>query len=349
MENAEEFDYFGYIARLRANLEERQYNRQEIDRCVQYARRLRGSGLPILFDRGHVDHVFRLNQIKPDEYHFFYLTQKDKLREITAPSRSLKVRQRWILKHILSKLDVSPCSHGFEKNRSILTNAQVHASHDYALCLDIEDFFPSIPQELVTGVFQKAGYSDSAAGSLSELCCYRGALPQGAPTSPRLANLIFKELDERLAAISAKYGAAYSRYADDLTFSADNAVYPMLEETANLLRQKGFQLNKDKVKFFGPGQPKRITGLIVQNNSVRVPKRYKRALKQEIYYCQKYGVLAHLENTKAERMINYREYLYGKAYYVHMVEPERGEWFLQELDKIQWPPYLWQDNSHSHT
>ncbi len=348
MENEMEFDYFGYIARLRANLEDRRYNRREIDRCVQYARRLHGADLPILFDRSHIDRVFRLNQIKPNEYHVFYIPQKNKIREITAPSRSLKIRQRWILKHILSKLRVSPYAHGFEEDRSILTNALVHVNHDYALCLDIEDFFPSIPRGLVIRVFRDAGYSNSAARGLSELCCYCGVLPQGAPTSPRLANLIFKEIDERLAALSAEYGAVYSRYADDLTFSADNAVYPMLREISSLLRQKGFQLNQDKIRFFGPGQPKRITGLIVQNNSVRVPKQYKRTLKQEIYYCQKYGVLAHLENTKAEKMINFREYLYGKAYYVHMIEPERGECFLRELDKIQWPAYLWHDNNVPH-
>ena len=211
--------------------------------------------------------------------------------------------------------------------------------HDYVLCMDIEDFFPSISRSTVVRVFTHTGYSKSAASALADLCCYQETLPQGAPTSPYLANIIFYQIDEQLALLAREYGAIYSRYADDLTFSSNTPLDHLSDTVCTVLRQNEFKVNSQKTKLFLPGQPKRITGLIVQNGSVRIPRYFKRSLKQEIYYCKKFGVIAHLENSRATRRINYREYLYGKAYYIRMIEPELGEKYLQELDQIRWPRY----------
>ena len=215
----------------------------------------------------------------------------------------------------------------------------LHARHDYAMCLDIKDFFPSIFRPSVQRVFRDAGYTTSASKALAGLCCYQGALPQGAPTSPRLSNIICKEMDAQLAAIAKEHGAVYSRYADDMTFSGNQPLSGISRKISKPFRRMGFTLNSEKTRLYGPGQPKEITGLIVQNGVVRVPKFYRRQLKQEIYYCRKFGVLCHLENRKAQHYIHYRDYLYGKAYYVKMIEPELGERFLSELDRIEWPAY----------
>lgn len=330
-----------YIQRLRAAMRERTYDTAEIEACSAYAQALLSKDLPVLFDARHVDRVLRLGMIDLCGYHTFSLSQRTgKERTITAPSRPLKQRQKWILSQILSKLPVSPCAHGFESGRSIRTNALLHAGHDYVLCLDIQDFFPSIPRWSVVAVFQAAGYSPGASQLLADVCCFDGVLPQGAPTSPRLSNIIFRDLDGQLAAIAAEEGAIYSRYADDLTFSSDHGLARIPERVRGPLLEHGFSLNQEKVHFYGPGVPKRITGLVVQNGTVRVPKRFKRTLRQEIHYCSQYGVLTHLENSGSPRYINYREYLYGKAYYIHMIEPEVGEKFLQQLDRIIWPPNL---------
>lgn len=329
-----------YPQRLREAMLEAGRGEIEIARCVQYAQRLLLRNLPVLFNREHIWRVLRMNQIVLNKYHTFYIVHGEKARRITAPSRSLKARQRWILDTILSQIPVSPYAHGFEEGRSIKTNALIHAEHNYAFCLDIKDYFPSIPQQSAADAFQKAGYSASASRALADVCCYKGALPQGAPTSPRLSNIICRQLDIQLAEIAAKYDAVYTRYADDITFSADRPIAESLSIVSELLAQNGFAVNKRKTRIYGPGQPKEITGLIVQNGTVRVPKSFKRELKQEIYYCKKYGVLSHLEARQSSRFINYREYLYGKAYYVHMIEPERGEQFLRELDEIQWPIYV---------
>lgn len=328
-----------YIHKLRTAMEAQGRPEEEILLCVHYAQALLSRNLPVLFDKTHIKKVLLLGKIQQQKYHSFNLYQKGKIREITAPSLALKNRQIWILDNILTKLDVSAYAHGFVKNRSIKTNATLHMHHDYVLCMDIEDFFPSISRNSVVQVFIHAGYSKSVSGVLADLCCYQEVLPQGAPTSPYLANIIFCPIDEQLALLAKKYGAIYSRYADDLTFSANTSLSDLSNDVCTVLRQNGFRVNGKKTKLFLPDQPKRITGLIVQNSSVRIPRYFKRALKQEIYYCKKFGVTVHLENRRAVKRVNYREYLYGKAYYIRMIEPEQGEKYLKELDQIQWPIY----------
>lgn len=328
-----------YLDRLQNALETQQRTKEEIVTCTQYAQKLMADNLPVLFEENHVYQVLKWKKSNQQQYHTFYLVQKGKEREITAPSRELKRRQRWILDNILTKLKISDYAHGFVKNRSIRTNAELHMTHDYALCMDIEDFFPSIKEDTVKEVFARAGYSRRAANALADMCCYFAALPQGAPTSPYLANLVFIEKDHELALLAKQHDATYSRYADDLTFSSDNPLGNLSDAVNQVLQNNGFRLNDSKTKEFFPGQPKRITGLIVQNGLIRVPRKFKRTLKQEIYYCKRYGVALHLENTRAHKTINYREYLYGKAYYINMIEPELGKHYLKQLDEIHWPSY----------
>lgn len=326
-----------YIERFCVAMREKGRSETDIEKCCRYASTLLGQGLPVLFDSQHTWEVLRLYELNLRAYHKFSIAQVGKLRIITAPSIALKQRQTWILRNILNKIDVPKCVHGFEIGHSIKTNALVHAHNNYVLCVDIKDFFPSIKQHTVFNTFRSFGYSASAASSLSSVCCYDGALPQGAPTSPRLANIIFKVMDNRLSALADAEKAVYTRYADDLTFSSDHPLDKLLPQIKLLLAESGFVLNEEKIQFFAPNQPKRITGLIVQQGAVRVPKIFKRTLRQEIHYCRKYGVLTHLENIKAAHFINYREHLYGKAYYIHMIEPDVGLAFLEELDQIEWP------------
>ena len=325
-----------YIDRLYAAMREKSCNETDIRKCCEYASALLSKGLPVLFDDQHVQEVLHLNKINLNDYHSFPLHQLGKIREITAPSVAIKQRQKWILNNILNKADVSNHAHGFITNRSIKTNALAHANSTYALCIDIKDFFPSISKKSVYSTFLSLGYSASASSKLADVCCYLEKLPQGASTSPCLSNMVFKPADEEISTIAKNKGIIYTRYADDLTFSADHSLDNLLPEIARILNAYGFQINPDKVHSYKPGFPKIITGLVVQNGVVRIPKQFKRKLRQEIYYCTKYGVLTHLENVNAQHYINYREHLYGKAYYVHMIEPEVGSVYLDALDNIKW-------------
>ncbi len=327
-----------YTHRLRLAMEasaDPVFSTEYIDMCCGYASKLLERNLPVLFDSAHVRKVLRMGGVS-QEYHSFFVPKSQGKREIMAPGRPLKARQQWIYKNILGKQPVSPYAHGFIKERSIVSNAAQHAGQQYALCMDISDFFPSIKDKQVVSVFQDMGYSRSASEELARLCCHDGALPQGAPTSPCISNIVCRSMDEELSSLAEARHCAFTRYADDITFSADQKLDCLVPQVEKVLRRNGFSANREKCRLYGPGQPKHITGLVVQEH-VHIPKQYKRALRKEIYYCQKYGVTAHLKNVRAEKEIHYMEHLYGKAYYIKMVEPQLGQRFLEELSKIDWP------------
>lgn len=332
-----------YIQNLIEQLQNVKYSNEFINNCIRYSQNLLKQSLPVIFDDTHVNLILRIpdgylsTESIHNSYHTFYINNHSKIRTITAPSVNLKKRQRWILDNILYKKESSIFAHGFEPNKSIVTNAMQHINNEYVVCIDIKDFFPSIKNVQVEEIFQQLGYTKSASSRLTELCCIHGALPQGAPTSPHLANIICSKLDLELNNIAQKYSCCYTRYADDITFSSKNDIKGIISEIQEPISRYGFNINSSKTSFFTSGKPKFITGLIVQNGKMRVPKRYKRELKKEIYYCKKFGVSNHLNNIKSKKFINYREYLYGKAYYIHMVEKEEGTKFLNQLDEISWP------------
>ena len=333
-----------YIRMLKQKLEK--HNSVEFsNKCLEYAKNLIANNLPVLFDEKHVnltlklEHSFTSENMINSSYHAFNISNNYKTRLISAPSKNLKIRQRWILDNILINIPISDFAYGFKTGCSIKNNAMIHANHTYAICLDIKDFFPSIKFDSVVSIFSKCGYSSSASKRLAQLCCYNRELPQGAPTSPQISNIICKDLDIQLNSIALKYDAAYSRYADDITFSANDDINDALPIIKKTIQSFGFQINNSKTTIYSKGQPKFITGLVVQNGTVRIPKKLKRELKKEIYYCQKFGVTNHLINSGAKKFINYREHLYGKAYYIFMVEPEVGAWFLEQLDRIAWPEW----------
>ncbi|HRR85297.1 MAG TPA: reverse transcriptase family protein [Phycisphaerae bacterium] len=142
------------------------------------------------------------------------------MRTIQAPAPPLMAVQRLILRRLLRRLRAHPNATGFERGHSIVTNALPHVDKDIVIRLDLVNFFPSISADRVERYFRFIGYDQEAATILTRLCTYKGSLPQGAPTSPRLSNLVNYRLDARLAALAESRGLSYSRYADDITFSA---------------------------------------------------------------------------------------------------------------------------------
>lgn len=324
-----------YIQRLQNGMRGK-YEISYIQTCVAYAEHLLDRSLPVIFDWNHVDEILQMTQLQFPCYNVFIICGRRKEREITAPSLKLKLRQRWILDEILMKIPLSECCHGFVTGKSIVTNAEKHIGKKQILSVDIEDFFPSIKEEQVIQVFKDMGYSKSAAARLAIICCFEEQLPQGAPSSPYLANLTCRDMDNEFLQISQKYGLTYTRYADDMTFSADVDLHFMLPVIKETIEKYGFSINSNKTRIYKENERKLITGLLVREDGLRVPKKFKRRLKQEIYYCKKFGVSTHLENTDSEKTVNFKEYLYGKAYYIKMVEPEIGEYFLKQLDDIQW-------------
>ncbi len=237
---------------------------------------------PIIDSESALRDMLKLAGVKIDAYHEYILYIDGKQRKITSPSKMLKKRQKWILNNILNLYDINDCVHGFVKGKSIVTNASCHIGQREIGCIDIKDFFPSVSYNQVLDVFLSVGYNEETAKSLADLCTYNDCLPQGAPTSPMLANIVLKDFDNDVCRYAEMKRLIYSRYADDITISGDY----ISDEDLNYLQERlsfyGFCINKRKTHISCGKHRKIVTGLIVNETSVKVPRAYKRQLEQEI-------------------------------------------------------------------
>lgn len=222
-------------------------------------------------------------------------------REIEAPEDQLKTIQHR-LAEILSdpenqrpehRQEISPAAHGFVKGRGIITNAKEHRNKKFILNLDLKDFFPSIHFRRVEGYFEKNRSFElphDIAVMIAQLTCYKGRLPQGAPTSPVIANLIAGILDHRMMGIARKYKLDYTRYADDLTFSSNDPhlkenLSSLLAEIEFAVEKSGFHLNPKKTRFIYESSRQEVTGLVVneQINPTRDFIKETRAMADHLY------------------------------------------------------------------
>lgn len=333
-----------YLSELQAAIKKAGYGVRYIAKCTRYAERLIDNGLPVIFDMHHLtaligaDNTFLEKLISAEDY--FYSERKipkkrGGSRTLFVPSAELKYIQRWILDNILVKIQISDYATGFRNNMSILTNARCHVNKYCVVNIDIKDFFPSVSLEKIFRIFYYYGYTAEVSFVLAKLCTYRGRLPQGSPASPAISNIVCLKLDARLSALAAKYESTYSRYADDITFSSQHDAKSILIPAEKILQDEGFNINSDKTRIAYPHQRQEVTGLIVNNGSVRVPKKYKRDLRQELYYCSKYGVEGHMERIQCDKAF-FKEYIYGKILFVSMVEPEEGSKLVKIADEIMW-------------
>lgn len=209
-----------------------------------------------------------------------------KSRLISQPSRELKAVQAWILRNILDKLSSSPCSKGFEVGTSILDNARPHVGSNYVLTIDLEDFFPNVSASKVYGVFSSIGYNKELSILLTNLCTYGGGLPQGAPTSPKLANLVCAKLDARIQGYAGPRGIVYTRYADDMTFSSHTAskITKVKHFIGTIISDEGFKINHKKTAICGTKRQKKVTGLILSESSVGIGRVKHREIRAKLHH-----------------------------------------------------------------
>lgn len=225
------------------------------------------------------------------EYRVFTIQKRSGgVRRILAPVPGLKALQRKILRRLLARMAAHANATGFEPRHSIVTNALPHAGKAVVLRMDVQEFFPSTKAGRVERYFREIGWDAESAGILLRLTTAEGGLPQGAPTSPRLANLVNHGFDARLAALAASRGASYSRYADDLTFSFDeadrSAVGALIRGTKSALEECGYRLHlKKKLSIRRAHQRQVVTGLVVNGGGgrppggVRLPRKTRRWLR----------------------------------------------------------------------
>lgn len=243
-------------------------------------------------------------------YSSFNIRKKNGLpRLINAPNRELKSAQSKLAQLLYIKQQevwkekgVSPnISHGFEKGKTIISNAKIHRNKRFVLNLDLKDFFPSFHFGRVMGYFEKNEnfkLDRNMAATIAQLTCYNGSLPQGAPTSPIIANLICQILDFKLLNIAKKYKLDYTRYADDLTFSTNDKHFleekdRFLKEIDIVISKSGFKINNEKTRLQYKDSKQMVTGLVV-NKKVNVNNLYFRDTK----------AMAHSLYTKGEFFID---------------------------------------------
>jgi RNA-directed DNA polymerase len=289
---------------------------------------------------------------KVNHYHTFEVAKKSGgKRKISAPKPKLKEIQTWILENILNKIPNNEEAHGFIKERSIVTNANLHTNKDIVISIDLKNFFPTITHKRVKGLFHKMGYSEQLSTIFSLLCTHAEVdeidldgvtyyvhsserkLPQGSPASPAISNLIVYKMDKKISGLAKKLNFTYTRYADDMSFSTTRENYDnvsrLLFYSKKIIESEGFVIHPDKIHIMRKGMQQKVTGVVVNEkmNIDRIQLKKFRALLHNIetigWKDQKWGKAIHLINA-----------IDGYINYVYMVNPEKGKVFKQKVKDI---------------
>lgn len=300
------------------------------EQCLDYAKPLLKKDLPVIFDFKHLclllgmraDYLQSVVYSSNSHYRTFAIRKKSGgVRMLSAPHYTLKYVQSWIYTNILSKVEVNYCAHGFRPKKSIVTNAKLHVENTCLLKMDLKDFFPSITINQVINVFRGLGYSKRISYYLGSICCIDGHLPQGAPTSPALSNIVAHHLDNRLLGIAKTMGYKYSRYADDLAFSGKLIKSDFVDYIVRIVEACHFAVNYSKVRLYKGNGAKILTGVSLANGRIRVPRDYRRNLTQELYFIHHFGLSDHM-HRKRIRNPHYLESVIGKTEFLLMLEPD---------------------------
>lgn len=325
-------DFTKYKDDFTAEATKKGLSKNNIKHCLDYAEVLSSNNVPIIYNPEHLAELvgYKKEYLKKAALHtsYFYrdfeIAKKNgKKRPISEPLPSLKEIQIWILENILENVAVSPFAKAYKAKTRLMENLKFHKKQPKVFTLDLENFFPSIKMELVEKVFLELGYSKMVSNLLAKLCTRDNGLPQGAPTSPYLSNLIFKEADGIIADFCKKRKIRYTRYADDLSFSGDFDEDELLEKVVETIENLNLRLNKSKTKLMTPDKQQTVTGIVV-NDKPQVTFNKRNELRQAMYYIKKFGFDEH-RVFKEVRQKNYLEHLLGKINFVLQINPKDNE------------------------
>ncbi len=300
-----------------------------------------------------VYHLFKVPLT--DRYKQFQIPKKSgEIRTISAPISPLKILQRK-LNYVLQQVYApKPSVHGFVLNKNIVTNAQIHTKKHYVFNIDLFDFFPSINFGRVRGMLMAHPYKLNAevATVLAQICCFDNQLPQGAPTSPIISNMLCAKMDSELQYLAAKNRCDYTRYADDITFSTFNKKFPdqigketMIDtkSTVNvgtkleeIVHANGFRINSNKVRLQSYKCRQSVTGLTT-NEFPNTKRKFIRQIRSMIYDWARYGLeaaqnkLATKYYKKAAVVPPFKNVLYGKIEFLGMVRGKNDALYQKYL------------------
>ena len=297
--------------------------------------------------------------------HYYYKVlskQFGNIRLLEAPKSRLKQLQRKILSEILEKIPSHPSVHGFVRRRSIKTFTEAHVGRNVVLRMDLRDFFPSFRAARIQAFFRTAGYPEPVATLLAGICTNvaprdiwkevgyevsstnlhdsqklysKPHLPQGAPTSPALANLCSYRIDCRLSGLARSVNAEYTRYADDLAFSGDETFEKRIERfsthVAAILVEEGFTVHFRKTRVMRQGVRQHLAGLVVNQHQNVMRADFDR-LKATLTNCVRSGA----KSQNRDDLPDFRSHLEGRVGFVEMVNPARGYHLRKIFEQIEW-------------
>lgn len=298
---------------------------------------------------------------------------KNERRIISVPEPRLLILQKWIAQYILSKSSPHPASKAFAPNCTLVDAVVPHCKARWLIKLDVKKFFESISEIQVYRVFIELGYQPLVAFELSRICTrvrvdsksnriakqqvickigmpetyntdHIGYLPQGAPTSPMLANLVARPLDDTLEKIACDFDLTYTRYADDLTFSTTNSSFNRSDagRLINLvylaLRKNHLSPNTVKTHIIPPNARKVVLGLFVDRERPRLTRQFRNRLRQHLHYLQHedFGPQIHADKRGFQSVSGLKNHLYGLVAYAGQVEPVYADDYRLKLDRINW-------------
>ncbi len=301
----------------------------------------------------------RVTQARLHHYGYRWIEKRSgSLRLIEIPKTRLKTMQRQITREILNRVPPHACAHGFTRGRSSRSYVQPHVGKPVVLRMDLKDFFHSLPVARIGALFRRLGYPSAVAWLLQGLCTHASSpslagdgfqrlswgkrkrltgkhLPQGAPSSPAIANLCAWRFDCRLQGVANRFSLDYTRYADDLAFSGGDHLLrlaPFLQRLIGAIAiEEGFEINHRKTRLRTQAQSQRLAGVIT-NRKPNLPRAEFDRLKAILHNCLCRGP----EAQNREGVPDFKAHLTGRVAYAVWLNPEKGAKLQRLFDAIQW-------------
>ena len=270
--------------------------------------------------------LYGLSNNVTKHYHSVFIPKSDGTRRrLSVPDLILKNVQKAIADKILAYYPTSIYATAYKAGSSVQANARAHVRKKKILKLDIEGFFDSITYSRVKEtVFHKDKFSEPIRVLLTMLCYYRDSLPQGAPTSPAITNIIMYEFDEKIGAYCCSRGISYTRYCDDMTFSGDFDEGEIIDLVKDELRGIGLFLKNRKTAVIKSEKRQTVTGIVV-NEKINLTKEYKKKIRLQMHCIEKFGLESHAQRLGISDTGAYLNSLKGRIAFVLQTCPANAE------------------------
>jgi hypothetical protein len=272
---------------------------ENLEELLLYIKQLDDKNLPALLSFEHICEVMDINantlaamcHSQESFYSTFYISKRSGgVRRIDAPLPTMYSVQKFILDNLVKNLEYcKESSTAYSEGCSIKEHVTKHINQEFLLKIDLKNFFPSITIDRVYKLFYEAGYKSEIASIIANLLTLHGTLPQGAPSSPFISNVLAYKMDIKIKQYCNENNLIYTRYADDLVMSGKNISSNIQAQLEKIIEKSGFNVNRKKVKLYDPENPVRhLTGLVINKSKIRIPKSTRRKIRQLFFYVEKY-------------------------------------------------------------